>query len=240
MDINKIGHHISSHYNVELEDIRNSVLKMGGIVERQIELAALSFTSYDMEIAEQVIQQDDFVNRLEKQIDQACTEILAKRQPAAFDLRLLLSVIRTINDLERIGDEATKIAEMAIHLSDTEGKTRNEEYYEIQHLAELVMKMLRGALDAFARLNVESAVSITGQDAMVDREYGSIIRQMVARMMEDPRNVRRTLDVLWTARALERIGDHACNICEHVIYMVKGEDVRHMSHEELERKIQGS
>ncbi|WP_404360952.1 phosphate signaling complex protein PhoU [Methylotuvimicrobium sp. KM1] len=239
MDINKIGHHISSHYNVELEDIRNSVLKMGGIVERQIELAALSFTSYDMEIAEQVIQQDDFVNRLEKQIDQACTEILAKRQPAAFDLRLLLSVIRTINDLERIGDEATKIAEMAIHLSDTEGKTRNEEYYEIQHLAELVMKMLRGALDAFARLNVESAVSITAQDAMVDREYGSIIRQMVARMMEDPRNVRRTLDVLWTARALERIGDHACNICEHVIYMVKGEDVRHMSREELERKIQG-
>ncbi|HBA65546.1 MAG TPA: phosphate transport system regulatory protein PhoU [Methylococcaceae bacterium] len=240
MDINKIGHHISSHYNVELEDIRNSVLKMGGIVERQIELAALSFTSNDMEIAEQVIQQDDFVNRLEKQIDQACTEILAKRQPAAFDLRLLLSVIRTINDLERIGDEATKIAEMAIHLSDTEGKTRNEEYYEIQHLAELVMKMLRGALDAFARLNVESAVSITAQDAMVDREYGSIIRQMVARMMEDPRNVRRTLDVLWTARALERIGDHACNICEHVIYMVKGEDVRHMSREELERKIQGS
>jgi len=192
-----------------------------------------------MEIAEQVIQQDDFVNRLEKQIDQACTEILAKRQPAAFDLRLLLSVIRTINDLERIGDEATKIAEMAIHLSDTEGKTRNEEYYEIQHLAELVMKMLRSALDSFARLNVESAVSVTAQDAMVDREYGSIIRQMVARMMEDPRNVRRTLDVLWTARALERIGDHACNICEHVIYMVKGEDVRHMSHEELERKIQG-
>ncbi len=239
MDINKIGHHISSHYNVELEDIRNSVLKMGGIVERQIELAALSFTGNDMEIAEQVIQQDDFVNRLEKQIDQACTEILAKRQPAAFDLRLLLSVIRAINDLERIGDEATKIAEMAIHLSDTEGKTRNEEYFEIQHLAELVMKMLRGALDAFARLNVESAVSITAQDAMVDREYGSIIRQMVARMMEDPRNVRRTLDVLWTARALERIGDHACNICEHVIYMVKGEDVRHMSREELERKIQG-
>ncbi|CCE23031.1 phosphate signaling complex protein PhoU [Methylotuvimicrobium alcaliphilum] len=239
MDINKIGHHISSHYNVELEDIRNSVLKMGGIVERQIELAALSFTSNDMEMAEQVIQQDDYVNRLEKQIDQACTEILAKRQPAAFDLRLLLSVIRTINDLERIGDEATKIAEMAIHLSDTEGKTRNEEYYEIQHLAELVMKMLRSALDSFARLNVESAVSVTAQDAMVDREYGSIIRQMVARMMEDPRNVRRTLDVLWTARALERIGDHACNICEHVIYMVKGEDVRHMSHEELERKIQG-
>lgn len=239
MDINKLGHHISSHYNEELEDIRHNVLKMGGIVERQIELAAMSFTGNDFEVAEQVIQQDEFVNRLEKQIDQACTEILAKRQPAAFDLRLLLSVIRTINDLERIGDEATKIAEMAIHLSDTDGKTRNEEYYEIQHLAELVMKMLHGALDAFARLNVSNAATITAQDAMVDREYGSIVRQMVSRMMEDPRNVRRTLDVLWTARALERIGDHSCNICEHVIYMVKGEDVRHMSQEELEQRIQG-
>ncbi|GAB4259734.1 MAG: phosphate signaling complex protein PhoU [Methylomicrobium sp.] len=239
MDINKIGHHISSHFNEELEEIRNNVLKMGGIVERQVELAALSFTGNDREVAEQVIQQDDYVNRHEKQIDQSCTEILAKRQPAAFDLRLLLSVIRTINDLERIGDEATKIAEMAMHLSDTDGKIRNEEYYEIQHMASLVMRMLHDALDAFARLNVNSAAQVTGQDAMVDREYGSIVRQMVARMMEDPRNVRRMLDILWIARALERIGDHACNICEHIIYMVKGEDVRHISQEELVKKIQG-
>lgn len=239
MDINKIGHHISRQYNEEMEDIRNKVLNMGGLVEQQIEQAAVAFMNSDLEMAEQVIQQDEVVNRLEMRIDQECTEILAKRQPAAFDLRLLLSVIKTINDLERIGDEASKIAEMAIHLNGTEHKHKSEDYYEIQHLVDLVREMLHGSLDAFARLNVDDVLSITAQDAKVDREYGSIIRQLVSRMMEDPRNVRRTLDVLWTARALERIGDHACNICEHVIYMVKGEDVRHISREELQKKVKG-
>ena len=239
MDINKIGHHISRQYNEEMEDIRNRVLNMGGLVEQQIEQAAEAFMNSDLEKAEQVIQQDEIVNSLEMQIDQECTEILAKRQPAAFDLRLLLSVIKTINDLERIGDEAAKIAEMAIHLNGTEHKHKSEDYYEIQHLVELVKEMLHGSLDAFARLNVEDVLSITDKDVKVDREYGSIIRQLVSRMMEDPRNVRRTLDVLWTARALERIGDHSCNICEHVIYMVKGEDVRHISREELQKKVQG-
>ena len=240
MDINKIGHHISRQYNEEMEDIRNRVLNMGGLVEQQLEQAALAFMNSDQEKAEQVMQQDELVNSLEMQIDQECTEILAKRQPAAFDLRLLLSVIKTINDLERIGDEAAKIAEMAIHLNGTEHKHKSEDYYELQHLFNLVKDMVHGALDAFARLNVEDVLSITDQDVKVDREYGSIIRQLVSRMMEDPRNVRRTLDVLWTARALERIGDHSCNICEHVIYMVKGEDVRHISREELQKKVQGS
>lgn len=239
MDINKIGHHISRQYNEEMEDIRNKVLNMGGLVEQQIEQATAAFMNSDLEMAEQVIQQDEVVNQLEMRIDQECTEILAKRQPAAFDLRLLLSVIKTINDLERIGDEASKIAEMAIHLNGTEHKHKSEDYYEIQHLVDLVREMLHGSLDAFARLNVDDVLSITAQDAKVDREYGSIIRQLVSRMMEDPRNVRRTLDVLWTARALERIGDHACNICEHVIYMVKGEDVRHISREELQKKVKG-
>ena len=239
MDINKIGHHISRQYNEEMEDIRNRVLNMGGLVEQQLEQAALAFMNSDQEKAEQVMQQDELVNSLEMQIDQECTEILAKRQPAAFDLRLLLSVIKMINDLERIGDKAAKIAEMAIHLNGTEHKHKSEDYYEIQHLVGMVKEMLHGALDAFARLNVECVLSITGQDVKVDREYSSIIRQLVSRMMEDPRNVKRTLDVLWTARALERIGDHACNICEYVIYMVKGEDVRHISREELQKKIQG-
>lgn len=240
MDINKIGHHISRQYNEEMEDIRNKVLNMGGLVEQQIEQAAEAFMNSDLEMAELVMQQDELVNSLEMQIDQECTEILAKRQPAAFDLRLLLSVIKTINDLERIGDEAAKIAEMAIHLNGTEHKHKSEDYYEIQHLVDLVKEMLHGSLDAFARLNVDDVLSITDKEIKVDREYGSIIRQLVSRMMEDPRNVRRTLDVLWTARALERIGDHACNICEHVIYMVKGEDVRHISREELQKKVQGS
>ncbi|MGR9052260.1 MAG: phosphate signaling complex protein PhoU [Gammaproteobacteria bacterium] len=240
MDVNKIGHHISRQFNEEIEDIRNKVLNMGGLVEQQIEHASEAFMNSDLELAEKVIQQDEVVNTMQMHIDQECTEILAKRQPAAFDLRLLLSVIKSINDLERIGDKAAKIAEMAIHLNGTEHKHKSEDYYEIQHLVELVRGMLHGALDAFARLNVENVLSITDQDIKVDREYGSIIRQLIARMMEDPRNVRRTLDVLWTARALERIGDHACNICEHVIYMVKGEDVRHISREELQRKVKGS
>lgn len=239
MDINKIGHHISRQYNEEMEDIRNHVLNMGGLVEQQIDQAAESFMSSDLEMAEDVIQQDQLVDTLQMQIDQECIEILAKRQPAAFDLRLLLSVIKTINDLERIGDEATKIAEMAIHLNGTEHKHKTEDYYEIQHLTGMVKGMLHGALDAFARLNVDEVLTITDLEVKVDREYGSIIRQLVSKMMEDPRNVRRMLDVLWTARALERIGDHACNICEHVIYMVKGEDVRHISREELEKKVQG-
>lgn len=239
MDISKIGHHISRQYNEELENIRNKVLNMGGLVEQQIEMAAKAFMNSDLEIAEKVVQQDHIVNSLQMQIDQECTEILAKRQPAAFDLRLLLSVIKTINDLERVGDEASKIAEMAIHLNGTEHKHKSEDYYEIQHMVSLVKEMLHGALDAFARLNVEEVVSISAQDTQVDREYGSIIRQLVARMMEDPRNVRRTLDVLWTVRALERIGDHACNICEYVIYMVKGEDVRHISLEEMEKRVNG-
>ncbi|MGR9115757.1 MAG: phosphate signaling complex protein PhoU [Gammaproteobacteria bacterium] len=239
MDINKIGHHISRQFNEEIEDIRNRVLNMGGLVEQQIEQASEAFMNSDLELAEQVIQQDEVVNSMEMQIDQECTEILAKRQPAAFDLRLLLSVIKTINDLERIGDEASKIAEMAIHLNGTEHKHKSEDYYEIQHLVDLVKEMLHGSLDSFARLNVDDVLSITEQDVKVDREYGSIIRQLVTRMMEDPRNVRRTLDVLWTVRALERIGDHACNICEHVIYMVKGEDVRHISREELHKRVKG-
>lgn len=239
MDTNKIGHHISRQFNEEMEDLRNRVLSMGGLVEQQIEQAAVAFLNSDLEMAEQVIQQDKAVNLMEMQIDQDCTEILAKRQPAAFDLRLLLSVIKTINDLERIGDEAAKIAEMAIHLNGNDHKYLSKDYYEIQHLVLLVKDMLHGALDAFARLTVDDVLSITEQDVKVDREYSSIIRQLVTRMMEDPRNVRRTLDVLWTVRALERIGDHACNICEHVIYMVKGEDVRHISREELQQKVGG-
>ena len=150
---------------------------------------------------------------------------------------MLIAVIKAITELERIGDQAERVAQMAIHLADIEHN--QDQYYELQHLAELVKGMLNGALDAFARMNVTDVASITAQDDKVDREYVSIIRQLISRMMEDPRNVKRTLDVLWTARALERIGDHSCNICEYVIYMVKGEDVRHISQEELERKVQG-
>ncbi len=237
MDNSKIGHHISEQFNKELEDIRNNVLTMGGLVEQQIEHAVKAFTSGDVEMAELVIKQDNQVDAFEMAIDQECTQILALRQPAAFDLRLLLTVIKIINELEIVGDLAERIAKMAIHLSNTEG--RRDDYYELQHMADLVKDMLHSALDAFARMSIENITAITGLDENVDREYGSIIRQLITQMMEDPRNITRTLDVLWTVRALERIGDHACYICEHLIYMIKGEAVRHLTQAELEKKIKG-
>ncbi|MEQ1528121.1 MAG: phosphate signaling complex protein PhoU [Methylococcales bacterium] len=237
MDNSKIGHHISEQFNKELEDIRNKVLTMGGLVERQIELAVRAFTTGDIEIAETVIKQDNNIDAFEVALDQECTQILALRQPAAFDLRLLLTVIKIINELEIVGDLAERIAKMAIHLSGSEGK--HDDYYELQHMAELVRDMLHGSLDAFARMSIEGITTITGLDENVDREYASIIRQLITQMMEDPRNITRTLDVLWTVRALERIGDHACYICEHLIYMIKGEAVRHLSQAELEQKLKG-
>ncbi len=235
MDNSKIGHHISGQFNKELDDVRNKVLTMGGLVEQQIELAVTAFSTGDLELAELVIKQDNQVDALEMAIDQECMQILALRQPAAFDLRLLITVIKVINELERVGDMAERIAEMAIQLSNTDSK--HDQYYELEHMAELVQGMLHGALDVFARMNIEDVTTITGLDANVDREYGSIIRQLITKMMEDPRNITRMLDVLWIARSLERIGDHACNICEHLVYMVKGEDVRHLTQEELERKM---
>jgi phosphate transport system protein len=235
MDNNKIGHHISGQFNKELEDIRNKVLAMGGLVEQQIELSVLAFTTSDVDVAERVIRQDNDVDAQQMDIDQECTEILALRQPAAFDLRLLLTVIKVINELEVVGDLAERIARMAIHVSDNEGK--KNQFFELQHMADLVKNMLHDALDAFARMNLDQITRIIGQDENVDREYGSIIRQQITHMMEDPRNITRTLNVLWTVRALERIGDHACYICQHLIYMIKGEDVRHLSQKELELKV---
>ena len=234
MDNSKIGHHISEQFNKELEDIRNNVLTMGGLVEQQIELAVQAFTSGDIELAEEVIKQDNQVDALEMAIDLECTQILALRQPTAFDLRLLLTVIKIIHEIERVGDKAERVAQMAIQLAGVESKFP---HHELEHMAELVKGMLHDALDAFARMTIEDLPEITERDDNVDREYENILRQLITRMMEDPRNITRTLDVLWTVRALERIGDHACYICEHLIYMIKGEDVRHLSQSELESKL---
>ncbi len=235
MDSNKIKQHISRQFNEEMEDIRNKVLAMGGLVEQQVDLATKAFMGNDMESAETVVQQDQLINDLEKDIDHECTEIMAKRQPTAFDLRMLIATIKIITDLERIGDEAARIAKMTMRLEGAD--YYQDKYYEIEHLLELVKDMLNGALDAYARTDVEEIVAITAQDAKVDREYTSITRQLITQMMENPRNITRSLDMLWTARALERIGDHACNVCEQVIYMVKGKDVRHVSREELEKTV---
>jgi phosphate transport system protein len=235
MDNSIIKQHISKQFNNEMEDIRNKVLTMGGLVEQQVDLATKAFMGYDIESAEKVIQQDHLVNALEKDIDHECTEIMAKRQPAAFDLRMLIATIKIITDLERIGDEATRIAKMTMRLEGAD--YYQDKYFEIEHLLELVKEMLNGALDAYARTDTEEVIAITAQDSKVDREYTSITRQLITQMMENPRNITRALDMLWTARALERIGDHSCNVCEHVIYMVKGKDVRHVSREELENAV---
>lgn len=229
------GQHISHLFDEEMENIRNKVLTMGGLVEKQMEQAVKSFIASDQGVAENIIQQDDQVNQLEMEIDHDCIEVIAKRQPTAIDLRMLISVIKVITDLERIGDEAARIAKMTIRLEATD--YYHDQYHEINHLVEMVKGMLSGSLDAFARMNIDDITEITGKDVQVDREYTSIVRQLITQMMEDPRNITRMMDVLWTVRALERIGDHACNICEHVIYIVQGDDVRHLSQDELENKI---
>ncbi len=227
MDNTKVGHHISQQFNKELEDIRNKVLVMGGLVEQQIELAVKAFSNADMELAERVIKQDDQVNAMESAVDQECIQIIALRQPTAFDLRLLIAVIKLLTEIERVGDNAKRIAQMAIHIAnDSDNST--DAYYELQHIAEMVREMLHRALDAFARMDTGEVSLINEQDENVNREYKSIMRQLITRMMEDPRNITRSLDILWAARALERIGDHACNISEYVVYMMRGEDIRHV------------
>jgi phosphate transport system protein len=236
MDNSKIGHHISGQFNNELENVRNKVLTMGGLVEQQIELAVAAFLNGDEEIAELVIKQEDQVDALEMAIDQECMQILALRQPAAFDLRLLITVIKVINELERIGDLAERIAKIAIKLSNNNSNTYTP-FYELEHMTALVQSMLQDALDAFARMNIEGVTTTTSLDISVDREYTSIIRQLISKIMQDPKNINRMLDVLWIARSLERIGDLACNVCEHIVYMVKGEDVRHLTKAELEKKL---
>jgi phosphate transport system protein len=236
MDNRKIGHHISEKFNKELEDILNKVLTMGGLVEQQIDMAVKAYSTGDIELAELVIKQDNQVDALEMAIDLECTQILALRQPAAFDLRLLISVIKIIHEIERIGDKAERVAEMAIKLAGVPNHNKFP-HYELEHMAELVKGMLHDALDAFARMSIVEVPEITERDDDVDREYENILRQLITRMMEDPRNITRTLDVLWTIRALERIGDHSTYICEHLVYMIDGEDVRHLNQSELESKL---
>lgn len=235
MDNNKVGHHISERFNQELEDIRNKVLAMGGLVEQQVEQAVLAFTSGDVELAEEIIKKDNQVDAMEMALDLECSQIIALRQPTAFDLRLLIAVIKIVRELERAGDKAERIAQMAIKLSGSDNLRVYQ--HELEHISDLVKEMLHGALDAFARINIDTITDITNRDENVNREYENIIRRLITRMMEDPRNITHALDIIWAARAMERLGDYACNICEHLIYMVNGEDVRHLSKEELEKKL---
>ncbi len=226
--------HISRRYDEELEELRHLVLQMGGFVEQQIGMAVGALANGNTAQAEQVKRGDDQVDSMQVAIDEECNQIIARRQPAASDLRLVLAVIKIINDLERIGDGAERIARMAIRLSEQERPS--DGYRDIQSIGTHVLKMLHDALDAFARMDAEAAVRVAREDVQVDREYHNTIRLLITYMMEDPRCIGRVMDVIWSARALERIGDHACNIAEYIIYLVKGKDVRHSSLEEMEQE----
>ena len=227
-DLN-LSHHISQQFNEELEDVRNKVMQMGGIVEEQLGKAVRALVKGDTALAEEVEANDYRVNRLEVDIDEECTRIVARRQPAASDLRLVMAVIKTITDLERIGDEAKRIARMA--KEDLSGILSQDIRHELQHMGELVSEMLRTILDAFARMDVETAVQVVESDTRVDNKYVSITRQLMTYMAQDPKMIPQILNILWAARSLERIGDRCENIAEYIFYLVKGRDLRHLSKE---------
>lgn len=227
--------HTYKQFDTELEAIRTKVLQMGGLVEHQIARAMDGLTDGDLVLIDQVIEDDHRVNLHEVELDEQCSHIIGKRQPVASDLRIVMTVIKTITDLERIGDEAKKIAKMAKRIHEDSGAV--VPHIELRHAANLAVDMLRKALDAFARLDINAAAEVVRQDKDVDSEFKSVMRQLITFMMEDPRTISRALDILFIAKSIERIGDHAKNMSEYVVYMVKGRDVRHVGIEEIEREI---
>ncbi len=232
MDKLHLDQHISHQFNKELEDIRNKVLTMGGLVEQQVTNGLTALLEADNDLATLVAERDFEINKLEVEIDEDCTQVLAKRQPAASDLRLIVTVIKVITDLERIGDEAEKLGRFSRDLSDMPDEFPSYRK-ELRHLGELVKSMLQDSLDAFARMDVDAALAIAQRDEDVNREYGNLERLLSTHLVEDPRQVSKLFKITWCARALERIGDHSVNICEYVVYLVKGRDIRHTSMDKI-------
>ncbi len=232
-----MNEHIAKQFDLDLENIRTRVLQMGGLVEQQIVKAMEALAGGDVSLAEQVIGNDQAVNRHEVELDEACTHVIARRQPTASDLRTIMMVVKTITDLERIGDEAKKIAKTAkaLHSAGTPVMPS----VPLSHVGNLAVEMLRKALDAFARIDLTAAAQVVRQDKEVDAEFKSIMRQLITFMMEDPRTISPSLDVLFIAKSIERIGDHAKNLSEYVVYMAKGRDVRHIGLEGIEKEVAG-
>lgn len=229
------SHHISSQFNEDLQDVNTQFMSMGGLVEQQVTNAIHALLDTDAALALKVQFDDQAVNRMETQIDEALTLILARRQPAASDLRMVIAISKANTDLERMGDEAVKIARIAQALCEEGESPRG--YMETRHIGNQIRLMIHEALDAFARLDAEQALRVMQADADIDREYQSATRTLMTYMMEDPRHISRVINVMWVLRSLERIGDHARNIAEQVIYVAKGFDVRHTSYESIEKRI---
>lgn len=235
MDTADLSPHISRRFNEDLDRVRNQVLAMGGFVEQQLAKSVTALVEGDSSLGEAVAHDDFHVNNMEVSIDEECSRILATRAPAASDLRLIVAIIKAITDLERMGDECEKIGYIASRLAAQERPV--DKYREVKNLGRVVQDLVHDALDAFARMDAEAALRVARRDRLVDEEYEAIQRQSITFMMEDPRSIRRVLDVMWVVRALERIGDHAKNLCEYVIYMVHGKDIRHIRIEDVERAL---
>jgi len=227
--------HISHKFDNEIEEVTSQVLLMGGLVHEQVERAVDALLKFDESKAKKVIEDDVKINTLDVKIDELCNRIIVMRQPTATDLRLIMAIIKVTNDLERMGDEAKRIARQAIDLSSRGALP--DRFDSMEQMAVRVKEMLNRSLDAFARRDVDEAIAVIGLDRKVDKDYENLTRQQITYMMEDPRKIHVALDLLWSARALERIGDRSCNICEYVIYLVKGKDVRHIDIKELESQL---
>jgi len=224
-----LNRHISGQFHNELESVRNQIMQMGGLIEQQLSDALTAMADNDIELAHRVIVKDKDVNQFESMVDQDCSRIIAKRQPAASDLRLILTIMKTVTELERVGDSVTSIAKMVI---ENHGQ-KVPSLIGLENMGQISLKMLHNALDAFTRLDLNAAISVHNEDKKVNRQYESILRELMTFMMEDPRSVPFVLKVLASARAIERIGDRCQNICEQVVYLVKGVDVRHATEEEI-------
>jgi len=228
--------HLSTQFDSELTSVSSQVMEMGGLVESQIRQAIYSLAQFNMEASEQVSANEARVNAMEIEIDHALSNIIARRQPTARDLRLLIAISKTTANLERVGDEAEKIARMVRSIIQS-GAPRSLPSLELRVAADLASGLLNKALDAFARLAVTAAVAILKEDDLIDREFDGFVRKLVTYMMEDPRTISPSLDLLFLAKAIERIGDHSKNIAEFIIYVVKGEDVRHSTMEKIESVV---
>jgi len=228
--------HISKQFEADLGSTRTRVLQMGGLVEAQILAAIDAFSGGDAALVTQVIDNERRVNGYEVAIDGACNHIVVKRQPAASDLRLIMGISKIVTDLERIGDEAEKIARMARAIHE-HGGHHAQRFPGVRHAAQIAVRMLREGLDAFARLDAVAAAEVLKEDSAIDQEFTSVLRQLITYMMEDPRTITPALEIVWVAKAVERIGDHAKNLAEQVIYIVKGTDVRHTAFADVEREL---